>query len=215
MLRPDLFASRSFSVANVYTFLLYGALGGSLYFVPFILINIHHYSPAQAGASLLPFVFIMAVSSRWSGGLVARIGPRTPLLFGAILAGLGFLAYALPGSDGSYWTTFFPAATILGLGGALFVAPLTTTVMDSVSVEHSGVASGVNNAVARAAGLIGVAVLGVVVTVAPSYLAGFRGAMVVSALLAFAAGLFAAWGYQRVTPGAKGRQHNRAPSPKV
>jgi MFS family permease len=157
----------------------------------------------------------MAVSSRWSGGLVARIGPRTPLLFGAILAGLGFLAYALPGSDGSYWTTFFPAATILGLGGALFVAPLTTTVMDSVSVEHSGVASGVNNAVARAAGLIGVAVLGVIVTVAPSYLAGFRGAMVVSALLALAAGLFAAWGYQRVTPGAKGRQRDRAPSPKV
>jgi EmrB/QacA subfamily drug resistance transporter len=215
MLRPDLFASRSFSIANVYTFLLYTALGGSLYFVPFILINVHHYSPAQAGAALLPFVFIMALSSRWSGGLVARIGPRTPLLFGAILAGLGFLAYALPGSDGSYWTTFFPAASILGLGGALFVAPLTTTVMDSVSVEHSGVASGVNNAVARAAGLIGVAVLGVVVTIAPSYLAGFRGAMVVSALLALVAGLFAAWGYQRVTPSAKGRQHDRAPSPKV
>ena len=195
MLRADLFASRAFSVANVYTFLLYAAIGGSLYFVPFVLINVHHYSPAQAGAALLPFIFIMVVSSRWSGGLVTRIGPRTPLLFGSILAGLGFIAYALPGTDGSYWTTFFPAATILGLGGALFVAPLTTTVMDSVGVEHSGVASGVNNAVARTAGLIGVAALGVVVTVASSYLAGFRGAMIVSALLAFAASAVAALGF--------------------
>ncbi len=195
MLRADLFASRAFSVANVYTFLLYAAIGGSLYFVPFVLINVHHYSPAQAGAALLPFIFIMVVSSRWSGGLVTRIGPRTPLLFGSILAGLGFIAYALPGTDGSYWTTFFPAATILGLGGALFVAPLTTTVMDSVGVEHSGVASGVNNAVARTAGLIGVATLGVVVTVASSYLAGFRGAMIVSALLAFAASAVAALGF--------------------
>jgi EmrB/QacA subfamily drug resistance transporter len=195
MLRADLFASRAFRVANVYTFLLYAAIGGSLYFVPFVLINVHHYSPEEAGAALLPFIFIMVVSSRWSGGLVTRIGPRTPLLFGAILAGLGFLAYALPGTDGSYWTTFFPAATILGFGGALFVAPLTTTVMDSVGVEHSGIASGVNNAVARTAGLIGVAALGVVVTVASSYLAGFRGAMVVSALLAFAASAIAALGF--------------------
>ena len=197
MMRCDLFASRAFSVANIYTFLLYGAIGGSLYFVPFVLINVHHYSPTAAGASLLPFVFSMVVLSRWSGGLVARIGPRTPLLLGAILAGLGFLAYALPGSDGSYWTTFFPAATILGLGGALFVAPLTTTVMDSVSVDHSGVASGMNNAIARTAGLIGIAALGIVVTSAPSYVSGFRGAMVVSALLAFAAGGVAAAGFLR------------------
>jgi EmrB/QacA subfamily drug resistance transporter len=187
-----IFASRAFSVANIYTFLLYAAIGGSLYFVPFVLINVHHYAPTAAGAALLPFVFIMFVASRWSGGLVARIGARTPLLLGGVLAGLGFLAYALPGADGSYWTTFFPAATILGFGGALFVAPLTTTVMNSVPVEHSGLASGVNNAVARTAGLIGVAVLGIVVTAAPSYLAGFRGAMVASAALAFAAAVVAA-----------------------
>jgi EmrB/QacA subfamily drug resistance transporter len=200
MVRCDLFASRAFSVANVYTFLLYAAIGGSLYFVPFVLINVHHYTPTAAGAALLPFIFIMVVSSRWSGGLVARIGPRTPLLFGSILAGLGFLAYALPGTDGSYWTTFFPAATILGLGGALFVAPLTTTVMNSVPVEHAGLASGVNNAVARTAGLIGVAVLGIIVTAAPSYVLGFRGAMVASALLSFAAGAIAAWGFAVFRP---------------
>jgi EmrB/QacA subfamily drug resistance transporter len=185
MVRCDLFASRDFSAANIYTFFLYGALGGSLYFVPFVLINIHHYTPTAAGAALLPFVIIMVAASRWSGGLVARIGARTPLLLGGIVAGLGFVAYALPGTGGSYWTTFFPAAVILGCGGALFVAPLTTTVMNSVPVEHAGVASGVNNAVARTAGLVGIAVLGVVVTAAPSYINGFRAAMIASALLAF------------------------------
>jgi EmrB/QacA subfamily drug resistance transporter len=185
MVRCDLFASRDFSAANIYTFFLYGALGGSLYFVPFVLINIHQYTPTAAGAALLPFVIIMVAASRWSGGLVARIGARTPLLLGGIVAGLGFVAYALPGTGGSYWTTFFPAAVILGCGGALFVAPLTTTVMNSVPVEHAGVASGVNNAVARTAGLVGIAVLGVVVTAAPSYINGFRAAMIASALLAF------------------------------
>ena len=200
MVRCDLFASRDFSAANIYTFFLYTAIGGSLYFVPFVLINVHHYSPTQAGAALLPFIFIMVVASRWSGGLVARIGTRKPLVLGAIVAGFGFLAYALPGSDGSYWTTFFPAAIILGCGGALFVAPLTTTVMNSVPTEHSGVASGVNNAVARTAGLIGVAVLGLVVTTSASYVGGFRGAMIASALLAFAASGIAAKGFGRFQP---------------
>jgi EmrB/QacA subfamily drug resistance transporter len=131
MVRCELFASRDFSVSNIYTFFLYAAIGGSLYFVPFVLINVHHYSPTAAGASLLPFIFIMVAASRWSGGLVGRVGPRTPLLLGAILEGVGFLAYALPGSDGSYWTTFFPAATVLGLGGALFVAPLPESITRS------------------------------------------------------------------------------------
>jgi len=142
----------------------------------------------------------MVVASRWSGGLVARIGARRPLILGAIIAGFGFLAYALPGNDGSYWTTFFPAAIILGCGGALFVAPLTTTVMNSVPTEHSGVASGVNNAVARTAGLIGVAVLGLVVTTSASYVGGFRSAMIASALIAFAASAVAAKGFGRFKP---------------
>jgi EmrB/QacA subfamily drug resistance transporter len=202
MVRCELFASRDFSAANIYTFFLYTAIGGSLYFVPFVLINVHHYSPTEAGAALLPFIFIMVVASRWSGGLVARIGARKPLILGAIIAGFGFLAFALPGSDGSYWTTFFPAALILGCGGALFVAPLTTTVMNSVPVEHSGVASGVNNSVARTAGLIGVAVLGVVVTTSSSSVGGFRGAMIASALIAFAASGVAAKGFGRFEPAA-------------
>jgi EmrB/QacA subfamily drug resistance transporter len=200
MVRCDLFASRDFSAANIYTFFLYTAIGGSLYFVPFVLINVHHYTPTEAGAALLPFVIIMAAASRWSGGLVARIGARKPLILGAILTTFGFLAFALPGTDGSYWTTFLPAATILGCGGALFVAPLTTTVMNSVPVEHSGVASGINNAVARTAGLIGVAVLGVIVTTSASYTGGFRGAMIASALLAFAASVIAAKGFARFEP---------------
>ncbi|MGA2760516.1 MAG: MFS transporter [Candidatus Cybelea sp.] len=203
MVRCDLFASRDFSAANIYTFFLYTAIGGSLYFVPFVLINVHHYTPTQAGAALLPFIFIMVAVSRWSGGLVARIGARKPLILGGIIAGFGFLAFALPGSDGSYWTTFFPAATILGCGGALFVAPLTTTVMNSVPVQHAGVASGINNAVARTAGLIGVAALGVVVTASASYTAGFRSAMIVSAILAFAAGAVAAKGFARFAPSPK------------
>jgi EmrB/QacA subfamily drug resistance transporter len=199
MMRCDLFASRSFSIANVYTFLLYTALGGSMYFVPFILINVHHYTPTAAGGALLPFVIILVAASRWSGGLVDRIGARTPLLFGALLAAAGFIAYAVPGTDGSYWTTFFPAATILGLAGALFVAPLTTTVMNSVPVQHAGVASGINNAVARTAGLIGVALLGLLVTAGSSYLSGFRAAMLLSALLAFAAAGSAAIGFLRAS----------------
>ena len=178
MVRCDLFASRAFSAANVYTFFLYAALGGSMYFVPFVLINVHHYTPTAAGGALLPFIFIMVVLSRWSGGLVARDrGAHAAASRRRSSPRSAFVAFALPGSGGSYWTTFFPAAIVLGFGGALFVAPLTTTVMNSVPVEHSGVASGINNAVARTAGLIGIAALGIVVTAAPSYVAGFRGAM--------------------------------------
>jgi EmrB/QacA subfamily drug resistance transporter len=192
MLEPNLFKSRTFSVANLYTFFLYAASGGSLYFIPFVLINVHHYPPAAAGAALLPFVIILAVASRWSGSLVGRIGARAPLFIGGMFAALGYAAYALPGSGGSYWTTIFPAGVLLGIGGAFFVAPLTTTVMNAVNVEHSGVASGINNAVARTAGLLGIAVLGIIVSSNSSYLGGFREAMIASAFLAIAAGLIAA-----------------------
>ena len=191
------FRSRAFSGANVYTFLLYAALGASTYFVPFVLINIHHYTPLAAGGALLPFIAIVFAASRWSGGLVARTGPRLPLVLGAGLAALAFIAYALPGSGGPYWTTFFPAALLLGGGGALFIAPLTTTVMNSVPVEHAGLASGINNAVARTAGLIAIAALGVIVVTAHLYLLGFREAMIACAGLSAAAGAVA---YRTLAP---------------
>ena len=160
MLRPDLFRSGAFSGANLYTLLLYAALSGSLYFVPFDLINVQGYSPLGAGAALLPFVAIMALASRWSGGLVKRIGARTPLVVGALVAALGFVAFALPGIGGSYWATFFPAATLLGIGAALFVTPLTTVTMNAVDVADVGIASGINNVVSRVAGLVAIAALG-------------------------------------------------------
>jgi MFS family permease len=162
MIRLELFRSRAFTVANLYTFLLYAALGGSLFFLPFDLINVQKYSPAQAGAALLPFIAIMFVFSRLSGGLTARIGARVPLVSGAILAAGGFAIFSFVGIGHSYWTTFFPGAVVLGFGGACFVAPLTTTVMDAVDVSHAGIASGINNAVSRTAGLLAIAALGIV-----------------------------------------------------
>lgn len=164
MLPPGMFASRTFTGANLYTFVLYAALGGSLYFLPFTLIDVQHYAPIAAGAAFLPFVLIQFVFSRWSGGLVARIGARTPLTIGALVAAVGFALFAVPGIGGSYWVTYFPAVLALGVGGAFFIAPLTTVVLDAAPAGNSGIASGVNNAVARTAGLIAVAGLGIVLT---------------------------------------------------
>ncbi|MBV9438617.1 MAG: MFS transporter, partial [Candidatus Eremiobacteraeota bacterium] len=152
MLPLRLFGSRLFATANLYTLFLYAALGGSLYFVPFVLIDVQRYTPTAAGAALLPFVALQFSLARWSGGLAARIGPRRPLVAGALLAAAAFAAFALPGIGGTYWSTYFPAATLLGCAGVLFVAPLTAAVFAAVDVEHSGLASGLHNAVSRCAG---------------------------------------------------------------
>jgi MFS family permease len=162
MLPLVVFRDRTFTVANLYTLLLYTALGGSLYFLPFMLIDVQEYTPTAAGAAFLPFILLQVVFSRWAGGLVARIGARTPLVAGALVCALAFVAFALPGIGGPYWTTYFPAVLLLGIGGVFFIAPLTTTVFDSSDPALSGTASAINNAIARTAGLLAVAVFGVV-----------------------------------------------------
>lgn len=159
----SLFRSRTFTGANVLTLLLYGALSAATFLLPFNLIQVQHYSPAEAGAAFLPFVVTMSLLSRWTGALADRIGPRLPLMVGPILAGAGFALMARPGIGGSYWTTFFPPILILGIGMAITVAPLTTTVMTSINDErHAGAASGINNTIARAAGLLAIALFGAI-----------------------------------------------------
>lgn len=163
MMPVKLFASRDFSAVNALTLCVYAAMGGALFFLPFNLILVQNYSPSAAGASLLPLIGLIFLLSPLSGSLVAKIGAKIPLVVGPLLTGCGFVALAVPSVGGSYWTTFFPAIVIIGVGMAITVAPLTTTVMGSVDENRIGIASGMNNAIARTAGLLAVALLSIAV----------------------------------------------------
>nr|WP_283815857.1 MFS transporter [Bradyrhizobium lablabi] len=162
MMPLSLYRSRRFSAANALTLLLYFGLGGALYYLPFGLIRLGHYSATQAGAALLPFALIMGFGAQFVGTLSDRFGSRQLLTFGPIIAGCGLALLALADFRRAYWAGVFPAISLFGIGMTITVPPLTSTVMSSVGEAHAGLASGVNNAVARVAGLFAVAALGAV-----------------------------------------------------
>lgn len=161
----NLFRSRTFSGTNGLTLLLYGGLSAVLFFFPIELIQAHSYSPRLAGMAILPFTVIMALLSRRMGRLTDRFGARFPLVFGPLIAGAGFYFLGAPAPSAGpadFWWTYFPPMSAIGVGMGMTVAPLTSTVMGAVPPQQAGAASGINNATARTAGLLAVAILGTV-----------------------------------------------------
>ncbi len=199
MLPLNVFRSGQFSAANAVTFVVYAALSGVLFLVPVVLQEVRGYSPLQSGIALLPVTVIMLALSARSGALAARIGPRLQMSVGPLVIAAGLLMFTAIGNSGNYATTVLPAVLVFGFGLAINVAPLTATALAAEPAEHAGIASAVNNDVARAAGLIAVAVLPVAAGITgdsylhPAMLAhGFRVAAVISAVFCAAGGVLAA-----------------------
>ena len=199
MLPLGVFKSRQFTAANAVTFIVYAALGGLLFLVPVVLQVAHGYSPLEAGAALLPVTFIMLLLSSRSGALAARIGPRLQMSVGPLVLAVSFLLFIRIGGSGDYLTAVLPAVLVFGLGVAIMVAPLTATALSSAPADHAGIASAVNNDVARVGGLIAVAVLPALAGITgDSYLhpavlgADFKTAALISAAVCAAGGVLAA-----------------------
>jgi len=166
MMPLTLFRSRRFTGINLLTLLLYGALGGAFFFLPFLLIQQHGFSATAAGAAYLPFTLVVAFLSRWSARLVHRFGARWPLIIGSLVVAVGFALLALISGEQSYWIYLVPM-TVLGLGMGITVTPLTITVINSVQTRAIGVASGINDVSAAIAGLLAIALLGTLVGNSP------------------------------------------------
>ncbi|MFJ4987147.1 MFS transporter [Streptomyces sp. NPDC088732] len=203
MLPPGLFANRQFTAANLVTFAVYAALGGVFFFLVLELQTEARFSPLASGSALLPVTIIMLALSERSGRLAERIGPRIPMTVGPAVSAVGLLLMLRIGADTSYVADVLPAVCVFGLGLACTVAPLTATVLGAADVRHAGTASGVNNAVARAAGLLSVAALPLLVglsgdeyEIPAAFGSGFRRAVLICAGL-LVAGSVLAWTFIR------------------
>lgn len=202
MLPLEMFRDPTFTGANLLTLFLYSGLGATMFVLPFTLIDAHGYSTVEAAGALLPFVAIMFLLSAFAGGMMDRYGPRLPLTLGPSVAAAGFLLFVPAARAGSYWDAVFPAVLVMSVGMAISVAPLTATVMSSAGGERMGLASGINNAVARVASLIAVAGVGVLVEGALA--TGLTRVAWISAILALAGSVSA---FVLVRPGEPPGHH--------
>jgi EmrB/QacA subfamily drug resistance transporter len=213
MTPPALFGSRALIALNLLTLVLYGALGGFLVLVPFVLISAEHYAATAAGASLLPFSVVMGLAGPFLGGIAGRFGARLPLALGALLVAVGFAAATRIGPTGAYWTEVLPCVALTAVGMSLVAAPLTTAVLSSVDERHTGSASGLNSALARAGGLIATALLGgMLARQGAALLSAFHLAALVGAVAALAAAVIAFFGLLGADQAKADAQRNRRSS---
>jgi EmrB/QacA subfamily drug resistance transporter len=218
MLPLAIFRARQFSATNAVTFVVYAALGGALFLLPVQLQQVSHYSPLEAGSSLIPLTVVMLALSARSGALASRIGPRLQMTVGPVVVGGGMVLLRMIGPSGDYLTEVLPGVLVLSLGLAITVAPLTATALSSAPVEHAGLASAVNNDVARAGSLIAVALLPALSGISGhSYLhpqeftTGFRHAVLYSGVAAALGGLLAGFLVRNPGRAQRAKAPHRAP----